>query len=86
VGLAAAYVPLPLRGGEQRLNAVGIVKAGGGLMVDDEGCTAKWVADTVIPLLVDPARLATASAAAAGCGARDGAAVLARTVLEVANG
>ncbi|MCW2492338.1 MAG: UDP-N-acetylglucosamine--N-acetylmuramyl-(pentapeptide) pyrophosphoryl-undecaprenol, partial [Frankiales bacterium] len=31
VGLAAAYVPLPLRGGEQRLNAEPIVATGGGL-------------------------------------------------------
>ena len=40
VGLPAGYVPLPLRGGEQRLNAEPIVAAGGGLMVADADCTA----------------------------------------------
>ena len=35
VGLPAAYVPLPLRGGEQRLNAEPAVAAGGALLVDD---------------------------------------------------
>jgi UDP-N-acetylglucosamine--N-acetylmuramyl-(pentapeptide) pyrophosphoryl-undecaprenol N-acetylglucosamine transferase len=34
VGLPAAYVPLPLRGGEQRLNAEPAVAAGGALLVD----------------------------------------------------
>lgn len=39
VGLPAAYVPLPIGNGEQRLNAQPVVKAGGGLLVDDAELT-----------------------------------------------
>jgi UDP-N-acetylglucosamine--N-acetylmuramyl-(pentapeptide) pyrophosphoryl-undecaprenol N-acetylglucosamine transferase len=84
VGLPAAYVPLPLRGGEQRLNAEPIVAVGGGVLVDDADCTATWVADTVVGVLGDPARLATMAAASHRAGARDAGEVLARAVLEVA--
>ena len=34
VGLPAAFVPLPIGNGEQRLNALPVVEAGGGLLVD----------------------------------------------------
>jgi UDP-N-acetylglucosamine--N-acetylmuramyl-(pentapeptide) pyrophosphoryl-undecaprenol N-acetylglucosamine transferase len=84
VGLPAGYVPLPLRGGEQRLNAEPIVAAGGGLMVADENCDPDWVARNVVAVLSDPHRLAAMAAAARRAGARDAAAVLARAVLEVA--
>jgi len=84
VGLAAAYVPLPLRGGEQRLNAEPIVAAGGGLMVSDADCTPEWVADNVTEVLTDPARLTAMTTAARQAGARDAGIVLARHILEVA--
>jgi UDP-N-acetylglucosamine--N-acetylmuramyl-(pentapeptide) pyrophosphoryl-undecaprenol N-acetylglucosamine transferase len=71
VGLAAAYVPLPIGNGEQELIARPVVAAGGGLMVDDASCTPDWVRDTLTPLLADPSRLATMGAAAAGFGRRD---------------
>jgi UDP-N-acetylglucosamine--N-acetylmuramyl-(pentapeptide) pyrophosphoryl-undecaprenol N-acetylglucosamine transferase len=83
VGLPAAYVPLPLRGGEQRLNAEPIVAAGGGLLVADADCTPEWVADNVIGVLTDSSRLAAMTKAARQAGARDAGAVLARHVLEV---
>ena len=57
VGLPAAYVPLPLRGGEQRTNAEPIVAAGGGVMVDNEDLTPEWIAREVVPRLTDPQRL-----------------------------
>jgi hypothetical protein len=38
-GLPAAYVPMPLRGGEQRLNAGSAVAVDGALLVDDAGPT-----------------------------------------------
>jgi UDP-N-acetylglucosamine--N-acetylmuramyl-(pentapeptide) pyrophosphoryl-undecaprenol N-acetylglucosamine transferase len=72
VGLPAAYVPLPIGNGEQELIARPVVEAGGGLLVDDAGCTSAWLRSTVIPLLTDPARLARMSEAAAGFGRRDG--------------
>jgi len=83
VGLPAVYVPLPLRGGEQRLNAEPIVAAGGALLVEDAHCTAAWVADTVVPVLTDPARLAAMTESAHRSGSRDAGAVLAREILEV---
>lgn len=72
LGLPAAYVPLPIGNGEQRLNAQPLVDAGGGLMVDDAGCTPEWVASTLLPLLTDRGRLAAMGAAAARFGIRDG--------------
>src|SRR5256885_5073108 len=49
VGLPAAYVPLPLRGGEQRLNAAPIVAAGGALLVDNAHLDPAWIQTTPIP-------------------------------------
>ena len=71
VGLPAVYVPLPVGNGEQALNARPIVDAGGGLLVDDAAFDAEYVRGTVLPLLADPSRLATMSAAAAALGHRD---------------
>jgi UDP-N-acetylglucosamine--N-acetylmuramyl-(pentapeptide) pyrophosphoryl-undecaprenol N-acetylglucosamine transferase len=83
VGLPAAYVPLPLRGGEQRYNAEPIVAAGGGIMVDNENLDVTWIEREVIPRVSDPATLAAMSAAASTTGARTADAVLARHVLEI---
>ncbi len=71
LGLPAAYVPLPIGNGEQRLNAQPVVDAGGGLVVDDAACTPDWVRSTVLPLLADRERLADlVGQAAAGSPAR----------------
>jgi UDP-N-acetylglucosamine--N-acetylmuramyl-(pentapeptide) pyrophosphoryl-undecaprenol N-acetylglucosamine transferase len=83
VGLPAAYVPYPVGNGEQRFNAMPIVAAGGGLLVDDSDLTPQWVLDQVVPLITDPAAVATMSAAAASAGSRDADVVLARHVLTV---
>jgi UDP-N-acetylglucosamine--N-acetylmuramyl-(pentapeptide) pyrophosphoryl-undecaprenol N-acetylglucosamine transferase len=71
VGLPAAFVPLPIGNGEQRLNAQPLVKAGGGLLVDDAELTAEWVLGNVLPVLTDPQRLYEMSRAAAEFGRRD---------------
>ncbi|MCI0688203.1 MAG: undecaprenyldiphospho-muramoylpentapeptide beta-N-acetylglucosaminyltransferase [Sporichthyaceae bacterium] len=84
VGLPAAYVPLPIGNGEQRLNAEPIVRAGGGLVVDDADLDAAWISGHVIPVLTDPDRLATMGAAAASCGHRDADQVLVRMVRKAA--
>lgn len=84
VGLPAVFVPLPLRGGEQRLNADPVVAVGGGLVVANADFTGRWVVDNVLPLLGDPRRLQAMSRAAARVGNRDAADVLARSVLELA--
>jgi UDP-N-acetylglucosamine--N-acetylmuramyl-(pentapeptide) pyrophosphoryl-undecaprenol N-acetylglucosamine transferase len=84
VGLPAAYVPLPHGNGEQRLNAEPIVRAGGGLLVDNETCTPSWVAAELVPVLVDPTRVKAMSEAAGTLGHRDADVALARIVLEAA--
>ncbi|WP_163891752.1 undecaprenyldiphospho-muramoylpentapeptide beta-N-acetylglucosaminyltransferase [Mycolicibacterium hippocampi] len=84
VGLPAVYVPLPIGNGEQRLNALPVVAAGGGLIVDDRALTADYVADTVIALLNDEARLSAMTAAAALAGHPDAARRVAEVALDVA--
>ncbi|MGZ8803063.1 MAG: undecaprenyldiphospho-muramoylpentapeptide beta-N-acetylglucosaminyltransferase [Mycobacterium sp.] len=84
VGLPAVYVPLPIGNGEQRLNALPVVNAGGGMMVDDSELTADFVADTVTSLLNDQARLTAMTAAAALAGHRDAAQRVAEVALDVA--
>ncbi|MFC4374391.1 undecaprenyldiphospho-muramoylpentapeptide beta-N-acetylglucosaminyltransferase [Nocardia halotolerans] len=84
VGLPAFYVPLPHGNGEQEFNARPVVAQGGGRIVPDAELTPKYVIDEVIPLLLDPARLAEMSRAAAGAGHRDAADTVARIVTEVA--
>jgi UDP-N-acetylglucosamine--N-acetylmuramyl-(pentapeptide) pyrophosphoryl-undecaprenol N-acetylglucosamine transferase len=86
VGLPAIYVPLPYGNGEQRRNALPVVQAGGGLLVDDGELTGGWIERTVIPLALDPARLASMSAVAATFGRRDGDEALRRFVLDVVEG
>ena len=68
VGLPAAYVPLPHGNGEQRLNAVPIEAAGGGLIVADRDLTPDWILDSLLPLLADRDRVAAMSQAAAAAG------------------
>ncbi|MEV6489538.1 undecaprenyldiphospho-muramoylpentapeptide beta-N-acetylglucosaminyltransferase [Actinoplanes sp. NPDC051633] len=72
VGVPAVYVPLPWGNGEQRRNALPVVEAGGGLIVDDAELTPEWIERTVIPLARDPQRLRQMGAAAAAYGRRDG--------------
>jgi UDP-N-acetylglucosamine--N-acetylmuramyl-(pentapeptide) pyrophosphoryl-undecaprenol N-acetylglucosamine transferase len=85
VDLPAVYVPLPIGNGEQRLNALAVVNAGGGLLVDDAHLTAEFVADVVGGLITDPLRLAAMTAAAARVGHRDAAEQVARVALDVAH-
>jgi UDP-N-acetylglucosamine--N-acetylmuramyl-(pentapeptide) pyrophosphoryl-undecaprenol N-acetylglucosamine transferase len=83
VGLPAAYVPLPHGNGEQRLNAVPIERAGGGLIVADAMLTPEWIADALLPILLDPELVAAMSKAAASTGNRDADRLLADEVLHL---
>ncbi|GAA4189516.1 undecaprenyldiphospho-muramoylpentapeptide beta-N-acetylglucosaminyltransferase [Microbispora amethystogenes] len=85
VGLPAAFVPLPHGNGEQRLNAEPIVRAGGGLMVDDADLSAAWIVQTLLPILNDPERVVAMSEAASRMGRKDADTTLARKVLEIAH-
>jgi len=84
VGLPAVYVPLPIGNGEQRLNALPVVNAGGGLMVDDADLHPGFVADTVAGLLNDAPRMTKMTAAAALAGHRDAAQRVAEVAMDVA--
>ncbi len=82
VGLPAVYVPLPIGNGEQRLNCVDVVGAGGGAVVEDADFTPAWVAGELVPMLRDPDRLHRMSVASTAVGEPDGDEKLADLVLE----
>jgi UDP-N-acetylglucosamine--N-acetylmuramyl-(pentapeptide) pyrophosphoryl-undecaprenol N-acetylglucosamine transferase len=86
VGLPAAYVPLPIGNGEQRLNALPIVQHGGGLLVDDDELTADWIMGALLPVLTNIDQVATMSEAAAQLGRRDADRWLAKAVFDIVAG
>lgn len=83
LGVPAIYVPLSIGNGEQRYNAEPVVKAGGGLLVDDANFTVDWVARTVPQLLSEPAKLEDMRAAEWRYGVRDAAAQMADAVITI---
>jgi UDP-N-acetylglucosamine--N-acetylmuramyl-(pentapeptide) pyrophosphoryl-undecaprenol N-acetylglucosamine transferase len=85
VGLPAAYVPLPHGNGEQRLNAVPIEAAGGGLIVADGDLTPQWITETLLPILLDAELVAAMSKAAAGTGNKYADQALADEVIDAAS-
>jgi UDP-N-acetylglucosamine--N-acetylmuramyl-(pentapeptide) pyrophosphoryl-undecaprenol N-acetylglucosamine transferase len=86
VGMPAAYVPLPVGNGEQRLNALPIVQRGGGLLVEDDELTADWIKGALLPVLTNIDQVAAMSEAAATLGRRDADRWLAKAVIDVATG
>jgi UDP-N-acetylglucosamine--N-acetylmuramyl-(pentapeptide) pyrophosphoryl-undecaprenol N-acetylglucosamine transferase len=82
IGLPAVYVPLPIGNGEQRRNALPVVEAGGGLLVDDAELSASWVAGNVPPLLTAPEQLGKMTAAAAGSAFPSAAADIVSMIVE----
>lgn len=84
VGLPAVLVPLPHGNGEQRLNAAGLVAAGGAVLVDDAAFTPAWIRGELLPLVSDAARLQAMSAASRARGVRDADRRMAELVLAVA--
>jgi len=83
VGLPAAYVPLPIGNGEQRLNALPIVQRGGGLLVEDAELTGDWIMTSLLPVLTNIDQVAGMSEAAAALGRRDADRWLAKAVMEI---
>jgi len=84
VGLPAVYVPLPIGNGEQRLNALPVVNAGGGVLIEDAALTPDVVASTVAGLLTDETRLAAMTSAAALAGHPEAARRVAEVALDIA--
>lgn len=84
VGLPAIYVPLPIGNGEQRLNALPVVKAGGGVIVDDADLTAQTVIEQVAEWFSGD--LASVSAAAASCGRPHASDAIVDIVIDAAGG
>jgi len=84
VGLPAAYVPLPIGNGEQRLNALPIVQRGGGLLVEDAELSADWIKTSLLPVLTNIDQVAAMSEAAVALGRRDTDRWLAQAVIEIA--
>jgi UDP-N-acetylglucosamine--N-acetylmuramyl-(pentapeptide) pyrophosphoryl-undecaprenol N-acetylglucosamine transferase len=82
VGLPAVFVPLPIGNGEQALNARPVIRAGGGLLLNDAELDADWVRTNMVSLLADRGRLEAMGAAAAGVLPLDADDKLARMVLD----
>jgi UDP-N-acetylglucosamine--N-acetylmuramyl-(pentapeptide) pyrophosphoryl-undecaprenol N-acetylglucosamine transferase len=80
VGLPAAYVPLPIGNGEQRLNALPIVQHAAAEL------TPEWIRDTLLPVLVNIDQVADMSEAAASLGRGDADRWLAEAVIEIVEG
>ncbi len=85
VGLPAAYVPLPHGNGEQRLNAIPVERAGGGLIVDDAVISPEWVRNVLMRVLLDHDLVASMSRAAASLGHPNAAQALSARVLALAD-
>lgn len=86
LGIPAVYVPLPIGNGEQRLNALPVVTAGGGLLVPDADLSPAWLREHLVPLLADAGRRAAMARAARTVGVPDGAARVADLVQRAADG
>jgi UDP-N-acetylglucosamine--N-acetylmuramyl-(pentapeptide) pyrophosphoryl-undecaprenol N-acetylglucosamine transferase len=90
VALPAAFVPLPIGNGEQRLNAEPAVRAGAALLVEDAALTPEWITTNVLPVLIDPGRLEAmvegSARAAARTGHREAAQALVHMITSAAGG
>lgn len=84
VGLPAVYVPLPIGNGEQRLNALPVTNAGGGVIVADADLDPQFVSSEVVRLITDDAALTAMTAAATAVGHRDAARRVAESIVAVA--
>ncbi|HET9897216.1 MAG TPA: undecaprenyldiphospho-muramoylpentapeptide beta-N-acetylglucosaminyltransferase [Streptosporangiaceae bacterium] len=85
VGMPAAYVPLPHGNGEQRLNALPVERAGGGLIVDDAALSPDWIRNVLLRVLLDHELVASMSRAAASIGHPNADRALAARVLDLAD-
>lgn len=85
VGLPALYVPYPAGNGEQRLNAVTVCEAGGGIVILDRDFSAAVIESEVIPTISHAATLQKMSSAARSQGIPDSTLRLRDLVLTAVN-
>lgn len=86
LGLPAVYVPLAIGNGEQRLNAADAVAFGAALLVEDSHFSIDWIADNLLPLLMNPAEISTMAARSSSLAVRDGAERAAALIHEAVSG
>jgi UDP-N-acetylglucosamine--N-acetylmuramyl-(pentapeptide) pyrophosphoryl-undecaprenol N-acetylglucosamine transferase len=86
VGLPAIFVPLPVGNGEQELNALPVVRDGGGMVIRDQDVTPAWLTEQVGALVRDEPRLRDMGARARTHGVRDADRVMADWVIDIAEG
>lgn len=84
-GLPVVFIPLPWGNGEQARNAAELVAAEAGVMLPESQLGAGSLAESVIPLVTDPARLTRMSDDARRQYPADAAEALARAVLDAAS-
>jgi UDP-N-acetylglucosamine--N-acetylmuramyl-(pentapeptide) pyrophosphoryl-undecaprenol N-acetylglucosamine transferase len=84
-GLPAVYVPYPVGNGEQRLNAVTVVEAGGGLIVRDADFTSQYIETELIPKVSHRGTLDAMSKSAKSQGIPDSTLRLKALVLQAVN-
>ena len=72
LGIPSVLIPYAVGNGEQRLNARGLVQAGGAVLVDDADFDASWIAEALVPLMLDRPAIADMAARAASVGSLDG--------------
>jgi UDP-N-acetylglucosamine--N-acetylmuramyl-(pentapeptide) pyrophosphoryl-undecaprenol N-acetylglucosamine transferase len=82
VGIPAIFVPLPIGNGEQTLNASAVVRAGGGVLVDDSSCTPERLIEAFAPWRMAAAR-ATAARASKSVGSTDAAAAMVAAIMQL---
>lgn len=86
LGLPALLVPYAVGNGEQARNAASLVRAGGGVLLDDASLTGQDLMDRIPSLITDHDRMTTMARAARSVASADAADRLARLTLDVAAG
>lgn len=79
-GLPACFVPLPIGNGEQRVNALPVVNAGGALLIENDQFSTQFIKSEILPLMNSPQKLAQMTSASKSCGRQDASSRLADVV------
>lgn len=82
LGLPALYIPLPVGNGEQSLNALSVIEAGGAFLLNQKKANPTTVAEHITQML-DPDKNPEMRQAASSAGTTKGASNLAQLIQEV---